>query len=105
FTNHPDIEDLGWHGTEAVNVGSGITGVLKVLAGRSRPYVTGDNNPRDFKFAGGLSDSGRTAFPSGHTTAAFAGAASATSEAQRIWPGHTWLVAPAMYGGATLVGL
>src|SRR5207249_897522 len=43
--------------------------------------------------------------PSGHTTAAFAAAAAVTSESRRWWPNGTWLVAPAMYGGATLVGL
>jgi membrane-associated phospholipid phosphatase len=105
FSNHPDIEDLGWHGTEAVILGSSITAVLKGVTGRARPYVTNDTNPHDFKFLKGFSGGGRTSFPSGHATAAFAAASAVTSETQRIWPGHTWLVAPAMYGGATLVGL
>ena len=39
------------------------------------------------------------------STAAFAAASAVVSEAERGWPGHFWLVAPAMYGGATLVGL
>ena len=103
--NHPDIEDLGWHGTEAVVVATGITGVLKGVLGRARPYVSADTNPRDFKFMKGFSGEDRSAFPSGHTTVAFAAASSVTSEAQRIWPGHTWIVAPIMYGGATMVGL
>jgi membrane-associated phospholipid phosphatase len=103
--HHPDIEDLGWHGTEAVVVATGITGMLKGLLGRSRLYVTADTNPRDFKFGKGFSGEDRSSFPSGHTTVAFAAASSVTSEAQRIWPGHTWIVAPVMYGGATLVGL
>ena len=75
------------------------------LLGRSRPYVTADPNPSDFRFGRGFSGEDRTSFPSGHTTVAFAAAASVTSEVQRIWPGHTWFVAPVMYGGATLVGL
>ena len=103
--HHPDIEDLGWHGTEAVVVATGITGVLKGVLGRARPFVSADTNPRDFKFGKGFSSEDRTSFPSGHTTVAFAAASSVTSEAQRIWPGHTWIVAPVMYGGATLVGL
>lgn len=103
--HHPDIEDLGWHGTEAVVLATGITGVLKGLTGRARPYVSADTNPRDFRFGKGFSGEDRSSFPSGHTTVAFAAASSVTSEAQRIWPGHTWLVAPVMYGGATLVGL
>jgi membrane-associated phospholipid phosphatase len=105
YAHHPDIEDLGWHGTEAVVLATGVTGVLKGLLGRSRPYVTADTNPRDFKFGKGFSGEDRSSFPSGHTTIAFAAASSVTSEAQRIWPGHTWIVAPVMYGGATLVGL
>jgi membrane-associated phospholipid phosphatase len=105
FTNHPGIADLGWHGTEAVLLGAGTAFVLKGLAGRARPFVTGDTTAHDFKFGGGFGNSDRQSFPSGHTTAAFAAASAVVSEAERGWPGHFWLVAPAMYGGATLVGL
>ena len=34
----------------------------------------------------------------------YVAAAAVMSESQRWWPGGIWLVAPAMYGGATLVG-
>ena len=105
FTNHPNIEDLGWHGTEAVLLGGGTAWVLKGLTGRARPFVTGDTTAHDFKFGGGFGDADRQAFPSGHTTAAFAAAAAVTSEAERMWPHHFWLVAPPMFGGASLVGL
>jgi membrane-associated phospholipid phosphatase len=105
YANHPGIEDLGWHGTEAAIVGSGVTGILKGLLGRSRPYVSADTNPRDFTFGKGFSAESRTSFPSGHTTAAFAVAAAVTSEVHRMWPQYTWYVAPVMYGGASLVGL
>jgi membrane-associated phospholipid phosphatase len=103
-TNHPGIEDLGWHGTEAAILGSAITGALKVALGRSRPYVSNDTNPHDFKFFKGTSST-RQSFPSGHTTTAFAVASSVTSEVHRMWPQYTWVTAPVMYGGATLVGL
>ena len=105
LTNHPNIEDLGWHGTEAVLLGSGITWIAKGLTGRARPFATADTTAHDFKFGGGFSNTARQSFPSGHTTAAFAAAAAVTSEAERMWPHHFWLVAPAMYGGATLVGI
>ena len=105
FTNHPDIEDLGWHGTEAVLLGGATAWVLKGLTGRARPFVTGDSTAHDFKFGGGFGNADRQSFPSGHTTAAFAAAAAVTSEAERMWPHHFWLVAPAMYGGASLVGV
>ena len=105
LTNHHGIEDLGWHGTEAVLFGSATALMIKGLAGRARPYVTGDTTARDFKFGGGFTNGDRQSFPSGHTTAAFAAASAVVSEAERGWPGHFWLVAPAMYGGASLVGV
>jgi membrane-associated phospholipid phosphatase len=105
LTNHPNIEDLGWHGTEAVLLGSGITWIAKGLAGRARPFATADTTAHDFKFGGGFGNTARQSFPSGHTTAAFAAAAAVTSEAERMWPHHFWLVAPVMYGGASLVGI
>ena len=105
LTNHPNVEDLGWHGTEAVLFGGATAWVLKGLTGRARPFVTGDTTAHDFKFGGGFGNADRQSFPSGHTTAAFAAASAVTSEAERMWPHHFWLVAPVMFGGATLVGL
>lgn len=119
LTNHPDLSDLGWHGTEAVIVASGITSILKGVLGRSRPYVNGDTTPRDFAFLRGFgrnkpkfrgdgtpAQSGDfQSFPSGHTTTAFAAAAAVTSEMRRMHPDAVIIVAPLMYGGATLVGL
>ena len=104
-THRPGLADLGWHGTEAVLFGSSITWIIKGLAGRARPFATADTTAHDFKFAGGFGNTDRQSFPSGHTTAAFAAAAAVTSEAERAWPGHFWLVAPTMFGGASLVGL
>jgi membrane-associated phospholipid phosphatase len=103
--DHPGVADLGWHGTEAALLGSGVTGVLKGLLGRARPYVSVDTNPRDFRLLKGFSSSNRQSFPSGHTTTAFAVASAVTSEVQRQWPKYTWYVGPVLYGGATLVGL
>lgn len=119
LTSHPDLADLGWHGTEGVLLASGITGILKGVLGRARPFVNNDTVPRDFGFLRGF---GRNApklrsdgtpiqggdyqsFPSGHTTTAFAAAAAVTSEMRRMHPGSLIIVAPLMYGGATLVGL
>ena len=116
---YKDLTDLGWHGTEAVILASGVTSLLKGTLGRSRPYVSGDTNAHDFSFGRGFGGGTRAkdangrsygtsdyqSFPSGHTTTAFAAAAAVTSEARRIWPKSVWYVAPVMYGGATLVGL
>ena len=100
-----DVADLGLHGTEAVVLSGAVTALIKGLAGRARPYVSLDTNARDFRLARGFNQGGYQSFPSGHTSAAFAAASVVTSESQRWWPHETWLVAPAMYGGATLVGL
>jgi len=100
-----EVADLGLHGTEAIVLSGAITGLLKDVAGRGRPYVSNDTNPHDFHFGRGFGNGGYKSFPSGHATAAFAAAAAVTSESRRWWPHQQWLVAPIMYGGATLVGV
>lgn len=105
YAHNAAAADLGLHSTEAIVLATGITGVLKGALGRSRPYVTRDSNPHDFSFGKGFTGEDRSSFPSGHTTVAFAAASSVTSELAHLWPGHTVLVAPIMYGGATLVGV
>ena len=105
LARRPDLTDFAWHGTEAVLVANGVTGFLKGTLGRSRPFVSNDSNPRDFRFGGGFSSSDRQSFPSGHTTTAFAAAAAVTSEIRRLHPKALPYVATVMYGGATLVGL
>ncbi len=105
LADKPAMRDLGWHGTEAVLLGSGITGLLKGVLGRARPDMFPDTRPSDFSPTSGFTVAGRQSFPSGHTTTAFAAAAAVTSEVNRNWPKYTWYVGPVMYGGATLVGL
>ena len=99
------LEDIGWHGTEAVLLSSAVTGLLKGTLGRARPFVSSDTNPHDFKFGGGFRSSDRQSFPSGHSTTAFAAASAVTSEMRRYYPKSVWYVAPVLYGGASLVGL
>jgi membrane-associated phospholipid phosphatase len=98
------MADLGLHGTEAIVVGLGVVTVVKLLAGRARPYVD-VTNPRDFGFGRGLGHEEYRSFPSGHTVMAFSAAAAVTSEVSRWWPGAEWYVGPLMYGGASLTGL
>jgi membrane-associated phospholipid phosphatase len=101
-----EIADLGLHGTEAVFLAIQLTDIVKGLAGRARPFLVGDSLPGNFQFARGLRKTkGYTSFPSGHTAKAFGAASAVTAEVDRVWPRATWIVAPAMYGGALMVGL
>jgi membrane-associated phospholipid phosphatase len=101
-----ELADLGLHGTEAVAISGAATALIKDLAGRARPYVSRDTNAHDFAFGRGIGHGGGyQSFPSGHASAAFAAASVVTSESQRWWPRGTRIVAPLMYGGATLVAL
>lgn len=99
------VADLGLHSTEAIVVSSGITYVIKGLAGRQRPSHAGVNDPDDFAFGGGFAKGSSSSFPSGHATAAFATATVVTLETHRWWPGSTWYIAPIMFGGASMVGV
>jgi len=105
LARRPDLTDFAWHGTEALLLANGVTSFLKGTLGRSRPFVSNDTNPRDFRFGGGFGSSDRQSFPSGHTTTAFAAASAVTSEIRRLHPKALPYVATVMYGGATLVGL
>jgi membrane-associated phospholipid phosphatase len=104
-TKNKMVEDIGWHGTEAVLLASGVTGFFKGALGRARPYVSSDTNPHDFKLGGGFTSADRQSFPSGHSTTAFAAASAVTSEMRRYYPKSVWFVAPVLYGGASMVGL
>ena len=100
----PRMAELALHGTEAVLVGAGVANVIKIAAGRERPYAL-NADPHDFNFMGGRRSDTTKSFPSGHATAAFSAAAAVVTETHEWWPQSTWYVAPLMYGGATAVGL
>lgn len=97
------VEDIGLHATESIFLSDIVTGAIKVVAGRARPELD-VNNPRDFKLFRGLKGGEYQSFPSGHTTSAFAFAASISSELARWQPGTRWTVGPVLYTGAALVG-
>ena len=107
LTQNRRATEVGWHSTEAIFVAVAATNVLKKLVGRARPYVSGD--PHDFKFGGGFeAGGGRSSFPSGHTSTAFAFAAAVASESRTKWPTQwfaTWLIPVGVYSGATVVGI
>ena len=104
LVRNKEMADLGLHGTEAILVASLTTGVLKQVFGRARPLVDVDD-PTSWQFMRGDDGDQFRSFPSGHTVASFAAAAAVVSETHRWWPKTTWLIAPAMYGGAAMVGV
>jgi membrane-associated phospholipid phosphatase len=104
LTGNDEMAALGLHGTEAIVFGLLLTNAIKIGAGRQRPYVDRDR-PHDFGFMRGWKEEQYRSFPSGHTLIAFAAAAAVTEETKRWWPSSVWYIGPAMYGGATLVGL
>ena len=105
FTGNRRMADLGWHGTEAVLVGTAVYGLGKGVFGRARPETVNDEDPRDFKFGRGFKGGPYASFPSGHSTTAFAAASAVTAESSMWWPRSKWIIGPLMYGGATTVGL
>lgn len=99
-----ELTDLGFHATEAITVSSTTTALLKGIAGRMRPNASpGDAD--NFNLGGGFNGHGGTSFPSGHTTAAFALAATISAETRLHHPEMARYVSPAAYGAASLVGL
>ncbi|MDQ6635160.1 MAG: phosphatase PAP2 family protein [Gemmatimonadota bacterium] len=82
-----------------------MAGAIKAIAGRARPYVSADTNPRDLALGRGFNKGNYKSFPSGHATAAFSAAAAVVAETHEWWPHSTWYIAPVMYGGAAAVGL
>jgi membrane-associated phospholipid phosphatase len=98
------MADLGLHGTEAIIAGLLVTNIIKVGAGRQRPYVNRDK-PHNFGFMRGWNREQYRSFPSGHSLIGFAAAAAVVEETRRWWPQSVWYIAPAMYGGAGLIAL
>jgi membrane-associated phospholipid phosphatase len=98
------FSELGLRATEAIVLSGGITALLKGVFGRQRPYVNIDDS-HYYAFGKGFGNDAYSSMPSGHTTAAFAFAASVTDETAHLWPKQTWWVATVTYGSATMVGL
>jgi membrane-associated phospholipid phosphatase len=97
-------QDLGLHAMEAILLGFGVSGTIKIITGRARPRISEDDASR-FKLLRGLKGDDYQSFPSGHTTTGFAFAATVASETQRWWPSSRWILGPILYGGATLTGV
>ena len=93
---------LGMHTGESVVLGGLLAEGLKGGIGRARPKVS-PNDSRLFRSGKGFSSDDFGSFPSTETTAAFAAATAMSRGINRDWPGHSRVVTPVAYTGATLV--
>jgi len=74
---------LGLRTTEAVAI-SGVTiGVIKAIAGRSRPYASAGNSPTRWDLFGGLRSDSTRSFASGHSALSAAAAVTLAAEWRR----------------------
>ena len=97
------VQALGLHSVESILLGYTVTGAIKLIAGRQRPFVDIDK-PYDFQLGRGFKEEKYRSFPSGHTTTAFAFASALTRETQFWWPHAGFYIGSLFYGGAALVG-
>lgn len=100
---HDDTrERIGLRSLEAIAVTGVVTGVLKGVTGRARPYASPDD-ARSFVLGRGIGDRSEfQSFPSGHATAAWAFASAVDAEWSRLNPSRPRWVPIALYTMATL---
>jgi membrane-associated phospholipid phosphatase len=101
WARNETVAAVGLRGLEAITVSGVITKVLKAGFGRARPR-TDSLDAWNVEFGRGW-DNDHEAFPSGHSTAAFAFAAAVTSEVARRAPEQRWIVGASTFalGGVT----
>lgn len=80
----PTVARVGLRGSEALAIASGISGIIKGLAGRARPFLV-PGEPWHWDFNHGWSDARYFSMPSGHTTATMAFAVGVCIAAWRAW--------------------
>lgn len=105
LTRSPAMADIGFHAAEAVVIGSVTDQLIRGPLGRSRPFVTDYSDQYDFHPFKGFRDFNYRAFPSIHTTSAFAVATVYTLETKRRAPGALWIVGPIAYAIAAGPGI
>jgi membrane-associated phospholipid phosphatase len=103
-TGRPDVARMGLRTIEAIGLSGIVTGGIKGLAGRARPYAS-PQRPGDWRLLSGTHDGARQSFPSGHTTAVFAFASAMTSELRVSHPATARWAGPTLYTTAALTGL
>jgi membrane-associated phospholipid phosphatase len=94
---------LGGRALEALVLSGIITGGIKGIAGRARPYAN-PGHPEDWAFGRGIRNDSYQSFPSGHSTAAFAFASAITAELQREHAPIAGWAGPVLYSLAAVTG-
>ncbi len=87
---------FGARALEALALSGVVTGGIKGLAGRARPYAD-PGHPDSWVFARGIRDDRYQSFPSGHATAAFAFASAITAQLNRDRSPIAHWAGPALY--------
>lgn len=102
LADDPQMATIGFRAFEAIGVSGVITGTIKGIVGRARPRIS-PTDAGDMRFLRGAREGNEyQAFPSGHTTAAFAFAAAVTAETRRLAPERARTVGLTTYGLATV---
>lgn len=92
-----DVADIALHATEAVVAASVTSQIVRGPLGRSRPHVTAFEDQYDFHWFQGFGNFKYRAYPSIHSSSAFAAATVIVMETHRRSPRSTWYVAPLAY--------
>jgi membrane-associated phospholipid phosphatase len=95
---------VGLRGAEAIAIASAISGIIKGLAGRARPFLT-PGEPWHWDFNHGWSDARYFSMPSGHTTATVAFAAAVVLATRGWTPGRRAALIVPLSLSALLVGV
>lgn len=104
LADRSDLRDLGLHSGQALVVAGASTLAVKMIAGRTRPHLT-PSDPHDFELGRGVLGDRFQSFPSAHTAAAFAAAASLARDLSRSHPEARVWINPLFYGSATVAGI
>ncbi|HEX2718067.1 MAG TPA: phosphatase PAP2 family protein [Gemmatimonadaceae bacterium] len=97
--------DVSLHVTEAIVVSSTVGTLVRGVLGRSRPFVSADDDAFDFHYGKGFRELRYRAFPSIHSSAAFSTAAVIATEMRLRNARHRRVITPLLYTIAAGPGL